>query len=149
MLNILKLTLGILGSLFVLLAVLELPAELKGLTVEERDATLSNAKLGLMTNFTIFIVILGSLLIAAFFVFDLITNPKKSLKAVLGYALAALAFGIMYAMAGGSATPMSDALGIDQSTIKATEAGLYLTIFMVIIGFALILVGPLFKNFKK
>jgi hypothetical protein len=148
-LNILKVVLGVLGVLFVLLAVVDLPADLKSLTVEDQEAALNNSKLGLMTSFTLFIVILGAILIVGFFLFGLITDTKKTLRAVLGYALAGLAFLIFYAIAKGSVTPVAVKDGISSSTLKATEAGLYLTIFMVVIGFVLMLVGPLFRYIKK
>jgi hypothetical protein len=148
-LNILKIVLSVLGALFVVLAVVELPADLKSLTVEDQEAAMNNGKLGLMTTFTLFIVILGAILILGFFLVGLITDTKKTLKAVLGYALAGVAFLLFYAMAKGTVTPVAVKDGIAASTLKATEAGLYLTIFMVIVGFALMLVGPLFRYIKK
>jgi len=148
-LNILKITLSVLGALFVVLAVIDLPADLKSLTVEDQEAAMANTKLGMMTSFTLFIVILGAILILAFFLFGLITDTKKTLKAVLGYALAGVAFLLFYLMAKGTVTPVAVKDGIAASTLKATEAGLYLTIFMVIVGFALMLVGPLFRYIKK
>lgn len=149
MLNILKIALGVLGALFVLLAVAKLPADLKSLTVEEQDAAMNNGQLGLMTNFTLFLVLLGAILIVGFFLFGLINDPKKTVKAVIGYLAAGVGFLIFYAAAKGTVTPMAEKFGIEQSTLKATEAGLYLTIFMVIVGFALMLVGPLFRYIKK
>jgi hypothetical protein len=149
MLNILKIALGVLGALFVLLAVVKLPADLKSLTVEEQQAALNNPQLSLVTNFTLFLVLLGAILIVVFFLFGLISDPKKTIRSVIGYLVAGVAFLIFYAAAKGTVTPMAEKFGIEQSTLKATEAGLYLTIFMVIVGFALMLVGPLFRYIKK
>ncbi len=148
-LNILKIVFGVLGALFVLLAVVELPADIKALTLDEKTAAFENPKLGLMMGYTMFIVILGAVLIVGFFLFGMITDTKKTLKAVLGYALAGLAFLLFYLFAKGSLTPVAIKEGIATSTLKATEAGLYLTFFMVIVGFALMLVGPLFRHIKK
>lgn len=148
-LNILKVVLGVLGALFVVLAVLSLPADLKSQTVEAQQAAMQNGKLGLMTGFTIFIVILGAVLILGFFLFGLITDTKKTLRAVLGYAIAGVAFLLFYLVAKGTMTPIAFKDGVSTSTLKATEAGLYLTIFMVAVGFILMLVGPLFKYIKK
>lgn len=149
MLNILKIALGVLGALFVVLAVAELPSDFKALTVEERDATIINPKLVMMTNFTLFVILLGLILIVGFFLFGMVTNPKKTIKSVLGYLASGLAFFVFYAMAKGTPTEASEKFDIAQSTIKATEAGLYLTIVMVVIGFALMLLGPLFRYIKK
>ncbi len=149
MLNVLKIALGVLGSLFVLLAVMELPGDMKGLTLEEQQATYANSKLGLMTNFVMFVVILGAILVVAFFLYGLVTDTKKTLKAVIGYLLAGLGFLVFYAIAKGAITPAAVKHDVDVSTLKMTEAGLYLTIFMVIAGFALMLVGPLFRYLKK
>lgn len=148
-LNILKIVFGVLGALFVLLAVFDLPADIKALTLDEKTQAFENPKLGLMMGYTMFIVILGAVLIVGFFLFGMITDTKKTLRAVLGYALAGLAFLLFYLFAKGSLTPVAIKDGIATSTLKATEAGLYLTFFMVIVGFALMLVGPLFRHIKK
>lgn len=148
-LNILKIVFGVLGALFVLLAVFDLPADIKALTLDEKTQAFENPKLGLMMGYTMFIVILGAVLIVGFFLFGMITDTKKTLRAVLGYALAGLAFLLFYLFAKGSLTPVAIKDGISTSTLKATEAGLYLTFFMVIVGFALMLVGPLFRHIKK
>jgi hypothetical protein len=149
MLNILKIAIGILGALFVVLAIANLPGDLKSLTVEEQTAAMNNSQLRLMTNFTMFVVLFGAVLIVGFFAYGLISDPKKTVKGVAGYLAAGLAFLIFYAVAKGTTTPISVKDGISISTLKATEAGLYLTIFMVIVGFALMLVGPLFRYIKK
>jgi hypothetical protein len=149
MLNVLKIAIGILGALFVVLAIANLPGDLKSLTVEEQNAAMNNSQLGLMTNFTLFVVLFGAILIVGFFAYGLINDPKKTVKAVAGYLAAGLAFLIFYAVAKGTVTPVAVKDGITSSTLKATEAGLYLTIFMVIVGFALMLVGPLFRYIKK
>lgn len=149
MLNVLKIALGLLGALFVLLAVFELPGDMKSLTLEEQAATYENTKLGLMTNFVIFIVILGAILVVGFFLYGLVTDTKKTIKAVIGYLLAGLGFVVFYAVAKGTITPAAVKHGVEASTIKITEAGLYLTLFMVVVGFALMLVGPLFRYIKK
>ena len=149
LLNILKIVLGVLGVLFVLLAVVKLPADLKSLTLEDQEAAMNNSQLGLMTNFTIFLVLLGAILILGFFFYELVTNPKKTWKAVIGYILSGVAFLIFYAAAKGTVTPVAIKDGISHATLKATEAGLYLTIVMVVIGFILMLVAPLFRYLKK
>lgn len=148
-LNILKIVLGVLGALFVLLAIFALPGDVKELNLEEKTAAINNSKFGLMMGFTIFIVILGAVLVVGFFLFGLITDTKKTLKAVLSYAISGLAFLILYVIAKGSVTQFSIEEGISTSTLKATEAGLYLTFVMVIVGFLLMLVGPFFKHIKK
>jgi hypothetical protein len=71
-LNILKIVLGVLGSLFVLLALFALPGDIKDLNLEEKTAAINNSKFGLMMGFTIFIVILGAVLVVGFFFFGLI-----------------------------------------------------------------------------
>jgi cytochrome bd-type quinol oxidase subunit 2 len=148
-LNIDKIAIALLGSIFVLLAVVDLPADLKGLTVEDKDAVMANSKLALMTNFTLFTVVLGAILVVGFFAYGLVTDTKKTVRAVIGYLLAGLAFLLFYALAKGTPTTFSVDHDIAKSTLKATEAGMYLTIFMVVIGFILMLVGPLFRYIKK
>jgi len=149
LLNVLKIILAVVGAFFVVLAMFNLPADLKSLTLEDQNGAMNSGYLNLMTNFTIFIVILGAVLILAFFAYGLITDTKKSLKSVLGYALSGVGFLLFYVIAKGTATPFSQKEGIATSTLKATEAGIYLTIAMVLVGFFLMLVGGLFKYIKK
>jgi len=148
-LNILKIAIGVLGALFVILAVVNLPGDIKNVTVSERTAIMNNSQLGLMTNFTIFVIFLGALMIVGFFLYGLVTDTKKTLKSVIGYLLSGVVFFIMYALAKGTTTPAALKHGVETSALKATEAGLYLTIVMVAIGFILMLVGPLFRYLKK
>jgi hypothetical protein len=39
--------------------------------------------------------------------------------------------------------------GIEEGTIKASEAGLYLAIFSIAVGFVAMLVSPLFRYLKN
>jgi hypothetical protein len=151
LLNVIKIVLAVVGLILVFATIYALGGMgvFKDMTLDEKNTVLNNTNLGLMTTFVILIVLIGAALIVGFFVFSLALDPKKALKSVAGYLLATVAFFVFYLIAKGTMIQAAYDKGIEQSTVKATEAGIYLTIAMVVVGFVLMLFGGLFKYIKK
>lgn len=151
MLNGIKIVLSVVGLILVFATMYALNGMgvFKDMTYDEKNAVLNNNNLGMMTSFVMLVVLLGAMLIVGFFIFSLMLDPKKAIKSVVGYLLAGVAFFIFYLIAKGTMIQVAFDKGIEQSTVKATEAGIYLTIAMVVVGFVLILFGGLFKYIKK
>jgi hypothetical protein len=151
MLNIIKIVLAVIGLILVALTIKEFSgiADIKDMTLDQKDAVIAKPILAGMTMFVLAVILLGAILIVAFFIFSVALDPKKALKSVAGYLLAGLAFLVFYFAVKGTMTPVAIEKGIETSTVKATEAGIYLTIAMVFVGFFLMLFGGLFKYIKK
>lgn len=151
MLNGIKIILSVVGLILVFATMYALNGMgvFKDMTYDEKNVVLNNNNLGMMTSFVMLVVLLGAMLIVGFFIFSLALDPKKAIKSVVGYLLAGAAFFIFYLAAKGTMIQVATEKGIEQSTVKATEAGIYLTIAMVLVGFVLILFGGLFKYIKK
>jgi hypothetical protein len=150
-LNIVKIFLAIVGLILVVWTISSLSgtADFKDMSMAEKKELMNNSALSAMTQFVMWIVIIGAKLILLFFLFSIKLNPVSALKSVAGIILSAIAFLIFYLAAKGTMISVAVEKDIEQSVVKATEAGLYLTIFMVVVGFILMLFGGLFKYIKK
>lgn len=111
------------------------------------------AQMNAATYYTIFILVACVGLVLLFFITQLISNPKKTLKSIVGL-LAALVLYVIFYSIGSSDT--SDGLGLTESvgtvaksTIDATTAGLYVVFIGLGIAVVTILGGRfLGKIFK-
>jgi len=148
-LNIVKFVLGILGVVLVAWVIGSDPGSFNDLTMEQKEEFLNGGPMSGSMNYALGIILAGVILILGFFVYSLMLDAKKALKSVIGYAAAALLFFVFFGIAGGEMTPVALKDGIDESTIKASEAGLYLAIFAIAVGFVAMLVSPLFRYLKN
>jgi hypothetical protein len=148
-LNVVKFVLAILGIVLVAWVIGSDPGAVSELTVEEKEAFIASGSMSGSMNYALGIIVVGIVLIVGFFVYNLMLDTKKALKSVLGYAFAGVAFLIFYMFAGGEMTPVAMKDGIEEGTIKASEAGLYLAIFSIAVGFVAMLVSPLFRYLKN
>lgn len=148
-LNVVKFVLAILGIVLVAWVIGSDPGSVSELTVEEKEAFIAGGSMSGSMNYALGIILVGIILIVGFFIYSLMLDTKKALKSVLGYAFAGVAFLIFYMFAGGEMTPVAMKDGIEEGTIKASEAGLYLAIFSIAVGFVAMLVSPLFRYLKN
>ena len=148
-LNIIKFVLAILGVILVAWVIGSDPGSISELTVEEKEAFIASGSMSGSMNYALGVILIGILLIVAFFVYSMMLDAKKALKSVIGYAIAGVAFLVFYMFAGGEMTPVAMKDGVDVGTIKASEAGLYLAIFAICIGFLAMLISPLFRYLKN
>ena len=148
-LNIVKFVLAILGVVLVAWVIGSDPGAFNDLTMEQKEEFLNGAPMSGSINYALAIILIGVALILGFFVYSLMLDAKKAIKSVIGYVAAAILFFIFYAVAGGEMTPVAMKDGIDVSTIKASEAGLYLGILAIALGFLAMLISPLFRYLKN
>jgi hypothetical protein len=148
-LNIVKFVLAILGVVLVAWVIGSDPGSFNDLTMEQKEEFLNGGPMSGSMNYALGIILAGVILILGFFVYSLMLDAKKALKSVIGYALAAALFFVFYGVVGGEMTPVALKDGIDESTVKASEAGLYLAIFAIAAGFVAMLISPLFRYLKN
>jgi len=148
-LNIIKFVLAILGVVLVGWVIKSDPGSVSELTVDEKEAFIASGSMSGSMNYALGVILVGIILILGFFVYNLILDTKKALKSVVGYAIAAIAFFVIYMFVGGESTPTSEKFGVDVGTIKASEAGLYLALIAIALGFIAMLVSPLFRYLKN
>lgn len=148
-LNIVKFALALLGVVLVGWVIASDPGSVSELTVDQKEAFIDSASMSGSMNYALGVIVIGVILILGFFVYNLILDPRKALKSVIGYAIAAVVFFIFYMFVGGASTPTSEKFGVDVGTIKASEAGLYVALFAIAIGFLAMLVSPLFRYLKN
>jgi hypothetical protein len=148
-LNIVKFVLAILGVILVAWVIGSDPGAFNDLTMEQKEEFLNGAPMSGSMNYALGIIAAGILLILGFFVYSLVLDTKKALKSVIGYAAAALLFFVFYGIVGGEMTPVAMKDGVEASTVKASEAGIYLAIFAIAVGFVAMLVSPLFRYLKN
>lgn len=148
-LNIVKFVLAILGVVLVAWVIGSDPGSFNDLTMEQKEEFLNGGPMSGSMNYALGIILAGVILILGFFVYSLMLDAKKALKSVIGYVLAAVLFFLFYGVVGGEMTPVALKDGIDESTVKASEAGLYLAIFAIAAGFVAMLISPLFRYLKN
>lgn len=148
-LNVVKFVLAILGVVLVAWVIGSDPGAFNDLTMEQKEEFLNGGPMSGSMNYALGIILAGVILILGFFVYSLMLDAKKALKSVIGYALAAVLFFVFYGIVGGEMTPVALKDGIDESTVKASEAGLYLAIFAIAAGFLAMLISPLFRYLKN
>jgi hypothetical protein len=148
-LNIVKFVLAILGVVLVAWVIGSDPGSFNDLTMEQKEEFLNGGPMSGSMNYALGIILAGVILILGFFVYSLMIDAKKALKSVIGYVLAAVLFFVFYGVVGGEMTPVALKDGIDESTVKASEAGLYLAIFAIAAGFVAMLISPLFRYLKN
>ena len=109
-----------------------------------------STEMSLAINYMIFILIAGIALVIIFFVFQLATQPKKTLVSILGLIVAAIIY-VIFLSAGTSDTSESLALKnpVSVEVVKHTTAGLYTVGVSLVVGLLVIVAGPLMGRFRK
>lgn len=116
------------------------------------DAFRDGGAMGFATSYTGFILFLGLGLILLFFVVQLITNTKKTVKSIIGLVAALVVFLILYAMGTtdtNETLQLAEAQHVDSGTIASTTAGLITVLLGVGLGLLVWILGPLMGRFRK
>lgn len=145
--NIIKIGLAVIG---ILLCVFLFGGPNMENTVEEQQAFRDGTQMSLAVSFTGFVVFAGIGLILLFFVFQLITNPKKTVMSIIGLIVAAVLY-VIFLMLGTSDTNESLALRdpVALSTISTTTAGIITVIAGLAIGVLAVAIGPFIGRYRK
>lgn len=152
----LNLMMSVLKIALVALGVIAFFLVLNGPNMDQEEAVreefLNGGKLAFSVGYTGFILFLGVGLILLFFVMQLITNTKKTLKSIMALLIAGLVFLIFYLM-GTSDTnetlQLKEAQHVEPGTIAGTTAGLYTVMGGVIVGFLVWILSPFMGRFRN
>lgn len=119
-------------------------------TVQEQEAFRDGSSLGLAVSFTGFVMFAGIGLILLFFVVQLITNPKRTVMSIVGLIVALLLYFVMSMMGTSDTNETLQLLDpVDQGTIASTSAGLWTVIIGIVVGLAVVVLGPFMGRFRK
>lgn len=147
--NILKIGLVAIG---VIAAALILGGPNMDATEQVRNDFRDGASMGLAINYTLLIIIASVAIVLLFFVVQLITNPKKTVKSIIGLIVALLLFALLY-MLGTSDTnetiQLAENKHVSDGTLSATTAGIYTTIIGVAGGVLAWVLSPLMGRLRK
>lgn len=145
--NIVKMGLAVIGIL--LCAFLFRGPNMEN-TLEAQEAFRDGTEMGLAISFTGFIFFAGIGLIVLFFVFQLITNPKKTIMSIIGILVALIIY-LVVSMFGTTDTNETLALRdqVSLDTIASTTTGIYTVIIGVILAFLAVLIGPFIGRYRK
>ena len=121
-------------------------------TVEDQEAFREGASLGFTVSFTSFLIIASIGLILLFFIVQLISNPKKTIMSIIGIVLSLVLY-LVLLMAGTSDTNESlklmEDVQVEQATIDATTAGLYVVLTLIIVALLAAVLAPLMGRLRK
>jgi len=144
--TILKYGIGIIGIIAVGLVLSASPkgeqAELE--LVQKQFA--ESGQMGFATNYTVFIIGAALLGVLLFFVFQLVTNFKKTAMSIIGVVVALLLYLILRVMGTSDTNESLNLVGdyaTSDATLSATTAGLWLVIIGLAVGAFLAIFGPL------
>lgn len=147
--NLLKFGLVAVG---VIAAILVIGGPNMDATEEVRNEFRDGASMGLAMNYTLLIILASVAIVLLFFVLQLITNPKKTIKSIIGIIVALLLFLLLYLM-GTSDTNDSIQLAankhVSDGTLSATSAGIYTTIIGIFVGVLAWILSPLMGRMRK
>jgi len=148
-----KYAIGILGAIACIWVLTASPGSE---ALEKQHVKESFAESGSMTmaiNYTVIIIAAALIGVILFFLFQLITNTKKTALSIIGVVAAFVLYCILR-LIGTSDTNESLALKdnyhVSDATLDATTAGLWLVIIGVVVGFLLAIFGPfLLGKYRK
>lgn len=147
--NVLKISLvaiGVLSCLFLFVGP-NATAE-----VSEVESFREGASLSFSIGFTIFVIVACVALVLLFFVFQLISNPKKTLFSIIGIVVALVLY-LIISIGGTSDTNetllLAEDVQVAQSSINSTTAGLYTVLVGLVVAFAAAVFGPLFGRLRN
>lgn len=141
--NILKFATAIVGAIVCFWVWVTSPGSDATLPMKEQYAETTQMSLVIYYTFGVIIAAVAAILI--FFVFQLITNTKKTAMSIIG-VVAAFVFYLILRMIGTSDT--NESLGVDADkyvdpgTLDAISAGLYTVLIGVAVGLLLAVLGP-------
>lgn len=151
--TILKYGIGIIG---VIACALVLAASPKGEEAElelVQEQFANSGQMGFAINYTIFIIAAAVLGVLLFFIFQLVTNFKKTFMSIVGIVAAFVLYLILRVMGTTDTNQSLDLTGdyvTSDSTLAATTAGLWVVIIGIMLGILLAVLGPfLLGKYRK
>jgi len=141
--TILKFATAIIGAIVCLWVWLTAPS---GDATEQMLLDYENSpQMSMMIYYTIGIIIAATAAILIFFIFQLITNTKKTGMSIIG-VIAAFVLYMILRLIGTSDTNESLGLDpekyVDAGTMNGISAGLWVVIIGIVVGFLLAVLGP-------
>ncbi len=118
-----------------------------------QDDFAESKQVGLAINYTVVIIVTAIVGVLLFFLYQLITNPKKTVLSISGIVAAFVLYMILR-LVGTSDTNESLALTenyhVSDATLNSTSAGLWVVIIGIALGFLLAVLGPfLLGKYRK
>ena len=121
-------------------------------TVQDQEAFREGASLGFTVSFTGFLIFAGVGLILLFFIFQLISDPKKTIMSIIGIVVALVLY-LIFLMVGTSDTNESlrllEDVQVEQGTIVSTTAGLYLVLTLIVVALLAAVLAPFMGRLRK
>ncbi|MDB3907863.1 hypothetical protein N9355_10370 [Crocinitomicaceae bacterium] len=118
-----------------------------------KDQYADSPQMGLAINYTVIIIVAAIVGVLLFFLFQLITNTKKTALSIIGIVAAFVLYWILRLM-GTSDTneslALTDNYHVSDATLDATTAGLWVVIIGIVLGILLAILGPfLLGKYRK
>lgn len=117
-----------------------------------RQEFLEGGQLAFATSYTGFMLFAAAGLVLIFFVVQLITNTKKTVKAIMGLLIAVVIFFVLY-MVGTTDTneslQLKEAQHVSQNTISGTTAGIYTVLLGIGLGALAAILSPFMGRLRK
>lgn len=149
--NAIKYVIGIIGAIACVWVLATSPGADAPLPAREDYA--ASTQMSMAIYYTVIIIIAAVAAVLVFFLFQLITNTKKTAMSIIG-VVAAFVFYLILRMIGTTDTNAS--LGhvgeyeVSDGTLAATTAGLWTVLIGVALGVVLAILGPfIFGKFRK
>jgi len=104
--------------------------------------------------FTIGLLIFAMAVVIGFFAWSLILQPKKTIISIIGLVVCFIVY-VVFMGIGTTDTVQTLALKgdkISQGVVDTTSAGIYTIAFCLVVGFIVIIIGPLlgrYRSYKK
>ena len=121
-------------------------------TLQDQESFREGASLGFTISFTGFLIFASVGLILLFFVFQLISSPKKTIMSIIGIVAALVLYLILW-MAGTSDTNESlrllEDVQVEQGTIDSTTAGLYVVLTLIVVALLAAVLAPVMGRLRK
>ncbi|MCR9171831.1 MAG: hypothetical protein NXI10_05025 [bacterium] len=118
-----------------------------------KDQYADSPQMGLAINYTVIIIVAAIAGVLLFFLYQLITNTKKTAMSIIGI-VAAFVLYLVLRLIGTSDTNQSLGLKenyhVGDATLDATTAGLWVVIIGIVLGILLAILGPfLLGKYRK
>ncbi|PWL32990.1 MAG: hypothetical protein DCO96_01170 [Fluviicola sp. XM-24bin1] len=151
--NVIKYAIGIIGAIACIWVLTSNPGSEALEKPQVRADFAESGSISMAINYTV--IIIGAALagVLLFFVFQLVTNTKKTALSIAGIVAAFVLYMILR-LIGTSDTNETLQLGqnyhVSDATLDATTAGLWVVIIGIIVGFLLAVLGPfLLGKYRK
>lgn len=110
---------------------------------------------GLLTSTTTFsfaVIAICAVLVVAFFILLLVTQPKKAIKSIFGIILVGILYVILNAIGTADTNEslrLADDVAVEKGVLDSSSAGIYTAAVTLIVGVLAILLGPVINLLRK